>query len=75
MWEFYSNKFKGKENFVKGEDSTVYLASKNAAKRISQQKKSIKIIINLRNPTKRTYSNYNHLLRTSRAFIILRTQL
>ena len=67
MWEFYSNKFKGKENFVKGEDSTVYLASKNAAKRISQQKKSIKIIINLRNPTKRTYSNYNHLLRTSRA--------
>lgn len=67
MWEFYSNKFKGKENYVKGEDSTVYLASKKAAKRISQQKKPIKIIIILRNPTKRTYSNYNHLLRTSRA--------
>ena len=67
MWEFYSNKFKGKENYVKGEDSTVYLASKKAAERISQQKKPIKIIINLRNPTKRTYSNYNHLLRSSRA--------
>ena len=67
MWEFYSNKFKGKENYVKGEDSTAYLASINAAKRISQQKKSIKIIINLRNPTKRTYSNYNHLLIRNRA--------
>ena len=32
MWEFYSNKFKGKENYVKGEDSTAYLASINAAK-------------------------------------------
>lgn len=67
IWKWYNDKFKGKENFVKGEDSTVYLASKNAAKRISQQKKSIKIIIILRNPTKRTYSHYNHLLRTSRA--------
>lgn len=62
MWEFYSNKFKGKENYVKGENSTIYLASKNSAKRISQQEKSIKIIINLRNPTKRTYSNYKTLV-------------
>ena len=67
LWKWYAAKFRGKENFVKGEDSTGYLASKNAAKRISQQKKSIKIIINLRNPTERTYSHYNHLLRNSRA--------
>jgi hypothetical protein len=67
MWEWYTNKFKGKENLVKGEDSTIYLASENAAKRIAQQDKPIKIVINLRNPTKRAYSQYYHMLRSGRA--------
>ncbi|TXE17116.1 sulfotransferase [Psychroserpens burtonensis] len=67
MWDWYHEKYKGKESFVKGEDSTTYLASKIAAKRISLQKKDIKLIFVLRQPSLRAYSNYYHLLRTGRA--------
>ncbi len=67
LWNWYKNKFKGKETYVKGEDSTTYLASSIAAERISIQKKPIKIIFLLRHPTHRAYSNYYHLLRTGRA--------
>lgn len=67
FWEWYSSKFVGKENFLIGEDSTSYLASKRAAKRIAQQNKDIKIIFSLRNPTDRAYSNYWHMLRKGRA--------
>ncbi|WP_417558703.1 sulfotransferase family protein [Mesoflavibacter zeaxanthinifaciens] len=67
MWRWYQEKFKGKESCLKGEDSTTYLASKIAAKRISLQKKDIKLIFILRQPSLRAYSNYYHLLRTGRA--------
>ena len=64
----YHNLFKNHKNKIKGEDSTVYLASKKALKRISLQKKEIKIIVMLRNPTSRAYSNYYHLLKSGKAF-------
>ena len=67
LWDWYSTKFNGKEKLIKGEDSTTYLASKVAAKRISLQQKPIKLIFILRNPTLRSYSNYWHLLVTGRA--------
>jgi hypothetical protein len=67
IWEDYHNKFKNKNQKLKGEDSTVYLPSKQAFKRISIQKKPIKIIVMLRNPTSRAYSNYHHLLKSGRA--------
>lgn len=67
LWNWYFEKFRGKEHFIKGEDSTTYLASKVAAKRISIQKKPIKLIFILRQPTLRAYSNYWHLLRSGRA--------
>lgn len=67
VWEWYQEKFKGGEHLVKGEDSTTYLASRIAAKRISVQKKAIKILFLLRQPSLRAFSNYNHLLRTGRA--------
>lgn len=67
MWDWYHSKFRGKESLLKGEDSTTYLASKVAAKRIALQKKEIKLIFVLRQPTMRAYSNYYHLLRTGRA--------
>lgn len=67
LWNWYFDKFHGKENFVKGEDSTTYLASKVAARRISAQRKPIKLIFTLRQPTLRAYSNYWHLLRSGRA--------
>lgn len=50
-----------------GEDSTTYLASSNAPKRIVNLIPDVKIIIMLRDPASRTYSHYWHLLRTGRA--------
>lgn len=67
VWEWYQEKFKGNEDFIKGEDSTTYLASRIAAERISIQKKEIKMVFLLRQPSLRAYSNYHHLLRTDRA--------
>ncbi len=67
MWEWYSAHFSGNAGSVIGEDSTTYLASKIAAKRIAAQKKPIKLIFLLRHPTLRAYSHYYHLLRTGRA--------
>jgi hypothetical protein len=67
MWDWYQEKFKGNESLIKGEDSTTYLASKIAAERIGLQKKDIKLIFLLRQPSLRAFSNYYHLLRTGRA--------
>jgi len=67
MWDWYLSKFNEKEKFIKGEDSTTYLASGIAAQRIALQKKDIKLIFLLRHPTKRAYSQYYHLLRSGRA--------
>ena len=35
MWDWYSKKFEGNNNYLKGEVSTTYLASRIAAERIS----------------------------------------
>ncbi len=67
-WEWYSSFFEGAKIGQKiGEDSTLYIASKKAISRIAIQKKAIKLIVSLRNPTDRAYSNYWHLVRTGRA--------
>ncbi len=47
---------------MKGEGSSIYLAS-----RIALQNKEIKLNFLLRNPTKRAYSQYYHMLRTGRS--------
>ena len=67
-WKWYSDKFNdAKDGQIKGEDSTTYLSSLVAAKRISWQKKDIKMIFLLRHPTERTISNYFHLLKSGKA--------
>jgi|GEM_PF-702224 len=67
-WKWYSNFFKdAPENCLTGEDSTCYLPSARASYRISLQQKPIKAIICLRQPTRRAYSQYWHMLRTGRA--------
>jgi len=67
-WQWYASQFVGvKKGQCIGEDSTTYIASENAIKRISQQNKKIKVIVMLRNPVSRAYSHYGHLLRTGRA--------
>lgn len=69
LWEWYSSKFNlyAQNGQIIGEDSTCYICSKKAFKRISSQKKIIKVIVCLRQPSKRAYSQYWHLVRTGRA--------
>lgn len=67
-WLWYQQQFSSAApSQVLGEDSTTYLASPLAAKRIAQQDKKIKLIVMLRQPSKRAYSNYWHLVRSGRA--------
>lgn len=67
-WQWYSSKFKSAVNGqVVGEDSTTYLASEIAIKRIAQQDKKIRIIVMLRHPTARTYSHYWHMVKAGKA--------
>lgn len=69
LWNWYISQFAGIKNNARlvGEDSTTYLSSRKAAKRISQQDKPIKMVFVLRHPTDRTVSNYLHLLKSGRA--------
>jgi len=52
---------------VIGEDGAVYLSSQYAPARIADLLPNVKLIFLLRNPVDRTYSQYQHLLRTGRA--------
>ncbi|MDQ3653997.1 MAG: sulfotransferase [Chloroflexota bacterium] len=49
-----------------GEDSTSYLASARAARRIRHELPDVKLIFLLRDPSQRTYSQYWHDLRVGR---------
>lgn len=67
LWDWYSSQFKGRQDGqLVGEDSTTYLASEIAAKRIASQPKPIRLLVMLRHPTKRAYSQYWHMVRTGR---------
>lgn len=50
-----------------GEDSTVYLASPKAPKRIRKLLPDVKLLFMLRHPVDRTYSHYWHRVRMGRA--------
>lgn len=63
LWDWYSSKFREGQGMLRGEDSTSYLTSKFAAQRIAIQEQEIKLIFMLRQPSKRAYSNYHHLVR------------
>lgn len=68
FWDWYTSQFAGaEENQMIGEDSTTYIASECAAERIRGQHKTIKLIVTLRHPTSRAYSQYWHMLRSGRA--------
>jgi len=77
LWDWYHQQFSALDSDVelKGEDSTTYLCSEIAAKRIALQDKPIKLIFILRQPTKRTISNYLHLLKSGRAIYNLEDTL
>lgn len=67
MWNWYQDKFSKHASSLKGEDSTTYIASPMAARRIALQEKEIKLIFLLRQPTLRAYSQYFHNLGSGRA--------
>ncbi|CAH9056762.1 hypothetical protein PSECIP111854_01858 [Pseudoalteromonas sp. CIP111854] len=52
---------------LKGEDSTTYICSELAIKRMAKLKPKAKIIIMLRQPSQRVYSHYWHMVRAGRA--------
>ncbi|WP_423820961.1 sulfotransferase [Salinisphaera sp. SPP-AMP-43] len=67
-WRWYREQFKGSgHESIVGEDSTTYLASARAFERIAAQPKPIKIIVSLRHPVDRAYSQYWHELKAGRA--------
>lgn len=67
-WHWYSSHFSAAKPRQRiGEDSTTYIASESAVRRIALQPRPIKLIAMLRHPTKRAYSQYWHLVRTGRA--------
>lgn len=66
--EWYDKQFEGPENVkLIGEDSTTYLASPLALKELYADNPAVKIIVMLRQPSSRAYSQYWHMLRTGRA--------
>ncbi|MDG5492237.1 sulfotransferase [Psychroserpens sp. SPM9] len=77
LWNWYHTQFNGLQNKSRlvGEDSTTYLCSETAAKRIALQKKPIKLLFILRQPTKRAISNYLHLVKSGRAIYSLEDTL
>lgn len=52
---------------LKGERSTTYMASEVAPRRMAELLPEVRIIFMLRDPVRRAYSNYWHLLRTGEA--------
>ena len=65
---WYDNQFSLMDSVkILGEDSTTYLSSPMAFKRIASLDKPTKVIVILRHPTARTYSQYWHEVRAGRA--------
>jgi hypothetical protein len=66
-FDWYESWFKntGNAQFL-GEDSTIYLTSSIAHERIAKYAPYTKMIIMLRDPASRTYSQYSHLILTGR---------
>ncbi|MFD2823329.1 sulfotransferase family protein [Lacinutrix iliipiscaria] len=77
LWNWYLSQFKNIEKKARiiGEDSTSYLSSEAAAKRIALQEKPIKLIFILRHPTQRCISNYLHYLKSGRTIYSLEDTL
>ena len=63
-FDWYRSQFKGaKENQLKGEFSVTYMYHPEAARRIYKHFPQVKIIAIVRDPIKRTYSDYLHAIR------------
>ena len=66
-YEWYKRFFKqAKPSQCIGEDTTTYLASKQAAKRIERLLPDVKLLVMLRDPVARAYSHYWHNMAAGR---------
>jgi hypothetical protein len=66
--DWYSSFFRNAaEGQVVGEDSTTYVASSKAPRRIARLLPNVKLIFMLRDPVSRAYSHYWHLVNSGRA--------
>ena len=59
FYKFYI-KWQTKQDFLTGEGSTIYLLDQRAPKRVFEKISNVKLIVLLRNPMDRAYSNYNY---------------
>ncbi|MBQ4849230.1 sulfotransferase [Pseudoalteromonas sp. MMG012] len=65
---WYESRFKeASEGQLRGEDSTTYMCSELAVARLAKLKPEMKLVIMLRQPSKRVYSHYWHMVRAGRA--------
>lgn len=65
---WYQEQFSAaKPEQIKGEDSTTYMVSELAIKRLAALASKPKLILVLRHPTERIYSHYWHMVRAGRA--------
>lgn len=68
LWDWYQRRIAGaQQGQMIGEDSTTYLASGRAAERIARFRPDARILVMLRDPAERSYSEYWHLVRAGRA--------
>jgi hypothetical protein len=65
-WEEYQAQFAASSTDLKGEVCPLYLYSPKAPQEIARRVPNARIIIVLRNPVDRAYSNYLHLVRDGR---------
>lgn len=67
LMDWYQNRFSdAPDGCLTGEDSTTYLMSDVAAFRIKAMNPDVKVIFMLRDPVRRAFSQYWHLLRSGR---------
>ena len=65
-FEWYERYYSNLKNEVMGELSTSYFCNPSAPERINGYAKDVKLIVNLRNPVERAYSNHKHEIRLGR---------
>ena len=68
--DWYAGRFKNaKANQMVGEDSTTYLMSEVAPRRIQALLPDVRMVFMLRHPVNRAYSQYWHLVKTARTTV------
>lgn len=65
LFKFYV-KWIRKRDFITGEASTIYLLDPRTPKRVLKKIRDVKLIVLLRNPVDRAYSNYNFQVKRKR---------